>query len=488
MDCCGITKMKRFAIIGSGPAGMYAAEALLRQQSLLQNQLVVHLFDRDPMPFGLVRTGVAPDHPEAKAVCELFRASMEKHRHCVKFFGNCDIGRTIPTSFFLARGRYDALLLAFGASKDRIVGMRGEDNVLPARRFVEWYNARPHRRQELDQETEMWRARLTGARTVGIIGNGNVALDCARILVKGAEALSHTDMSRQALSVLRNTVMERIVIVGRRGPVQAAFTTKELRELFAMENTSCLCDPDDLLAADTPASKDERRLDRAKARQWSLWEQVARNFHAPRREKTVAFAFLRTPLEYIQESRTLHTQRNILVGAAGQQRAEASPGAEFDDILCDVVLRSIGQEAEQLQFPGVSLPFDAQRSVMPNIRGRVDAQRSDGHAPPFYVAGWLKRGPTGIIGTNKYDAEETVETMLAETGGANLPSCGQDRVSEDEIERMLRDTLAPQGIQLMRWENVQRVLGEEARLGYKLEEEECLYQTAFPSCGSQEVK
>lgn len=362
----------RVAIVGAGPAGLFAAAALVADPAIR-----VDIFDRLPTPFGLLRYGVAPDHASIKAVATTLARVFESDR--VRFLGLVEFGRDVTAAELVAA--YDAVIYAVGAADDRRLGIPGED--LPgsrsARQFVAWYSGHP------DAEPQS----LTGVRDAVVVGVGNVAVDVARILLKEPASLSATDMPDQVLAELRSAEVERVWLVGRRGPQHATFTTPELRELLETPGIGVTIDGCD------PGAIDESELERhARANLAAIARAVAESPATP--DRWLHLLFWHRPVE--------------LTGAGRVQSVRFEPtaaGGEPVTVRADLVLRSIGYLGVPL--PGV--PFEGGR--IHNHEGRV--LELDGSARPGeYAVGWVKRGPVGLIGSNKKDAAETVAHLLAD--------------------------------------------------------------------------
>jgi len=398
----------RVAVVGSGPAGFYAAGALLAADVPVE----VDMIERLPTPWGLVRLGVAPDHPKIKSVSRAFEKVALKPGF--RFFGNVELGRDIQQSELL--DLYDAVVYAVGAQSDRRMGIPGED--LPgswaATEFVAWYNGHPDF-QHLEFD-------LSAERAV-VIGNGNVAVDVARMLALTPEELEPTDTTDAAIEAFVNAGIREIVMVGRRGPAQAAFTTPELQELGELAGADVIVDPSDLEGAEPHDTNSERNL--AVLRDYAAREPDGK-------PKRLVLRFLLSPVAITGEGRVeaIELARNRLeADAAGALRAVATD--ERETLSTGIVFRSVGYRGVAL--PGV--PFDEDTGTIPNDRGRV--------APGVYVAGWIKRGPSGVIGTNKKDATETVELLLDDL--RNAPRKGR---SAAEVEAVLLD----RGVQLVVYE------------------------------------
>ena len=386
-------------MVGSGPAGFYAADALLKSDD---PPVEVDVIDRLPTPHGLVRLGVAPDHENIKAVSRAFEKTAA--RPGFRFFGNVEVGRDVSHEELLRL--YDAVLYSVGAQTDRRLGIPGEDlpGSWPATAFVAWYNGHPDF-QELEFD-------LSHPRAV-VIGNGNVAIDCVRMLALTAEELHSTDTTDDAIDAIVGAGLEEIVMLGRRGPVQAAFTPPELKELGELDGADVVVDPADLVL--DPASEAELEADRERARRniELLREYAARPLQG--RPRRIVLRFLASPVAIVGEDRVegVEVVRNELVVENG--RIVARPTGAVELIPAGIVLRSVGYKGVPL--PGV--PFDEAGFVISNDGGRVHCERT-------YAAGWIKRGPSGVIGTNKKDATETVELLLADARAGLLTSEGGD--------------------------------------------------------------
>jgi ferredoxin/flavodoxin---NADP+ reductase len=385
----------RIAVIGAGPAGLYAAERLLRQPDVA---LTIDVFTRFPTPFGLVRDGVAPDHQSIKVVARIFDKVLVDPR--VRFFGNVTYG--VDLHHRELRRLYHQLVYAVGAQADRRMGIPGEDlpNSLPAISFVGWYNGHPdYRDLPVDLSCE---------RAV-VVGNGNVAMDVTRILATPPDALAGTDIADHALEALRRSRIREVVVLGRRGPAQASFTTPEVRELGRLEGVDAVVDPRDLeLDAASQAEMEEDRT--AKANLRILRDYAARTGRsAPRR---IRLRFLASPVEVVGaggQVAALKVERNeLVVDANGALRSKGT--GQLETIGTGLVLRSIGYRTVPIE----GVPFDHATSTINNIAGQVVHPNTGEVVRGEYVVGWAKRGPTGLIGNNKPDSAATVEAMLAD--------------------------------------------------------------------------
>jgi ferredoxin--NADP+ reductase len=441
----------RVAVVGAGPAGMYAAGHLLegpagtyldgRLQRLTDRPTEVDVFDRLPTQWGLVRHGVAPDHPEKKLVQTVFEATAA--RPGFRFFGNVEIGNHVHPQE-LSRW-YDAVIYATGASGDMPLAVPGEElpGCLAARVFVAWYNGHPdYRDVDID---------LSHERAV-VVGNGNVALDVARILAMPISDLERTDIAPHALEVLRASQVREVVLLGRRGPVHGAFNYPELDELGELAGV------DIVVNGEPPSDHDVDRADQdaATRRKVATLRGYAERPIAGHR-RAIVLRFLSSPVQVLGTDKVtgLVVSRNHLErDDSGHVRAR--PSGEKETLDTGLIIRAIGYSGTPL--PG--LPFDERRAVIPNVDGRVV---NHGHpVPGAYVTGWIKRGPRGIIGTNKKCARDTVRTMLADAAAGALSTDGT--LEAAAMERILRER-RPQLIDQRGW---LRIDDHERRAGRAL--------------------
>ncbi len=388
----------RAAVVGSGPAGFYTSAALLAAERPIE----VDMIERLPTPWGLVRLGVAPDHENIKTVSRAFQRTAA--RPGFRFFGNVEVGYDVPHRSLLEV--YDAVVYTFGAQADRRLGIPGEDlpGSWPATAFVAWYNGHPEF-QDLSFD-------LSGERAV-VIGNGNVAIDCARMLALTPEELAPTDTTDVATAAIVGAGVREIVMLGRRGPVQAAFTPPELQELGELAGADVAVDPAELEL--DPASEAALEEDRERARR-NL--EILREFAArpaAGKPRTIRLRFCVSPVAILGEERVegIELVHNELV--AGSGGIVAVPTERREMMPCGLVLRSVGYRGVAL--PG--LPFDGSLGVVPNDGGRVLGEDGD-PLPGVYCAGWIKRGPSGVIGTNKKDAMETVAVLLEDAQSGRI--------------------------------------------------------------------
>lgn len=391
----------RIAIVGAGPSGFFAAAELLKRHASVS----VDMLDRLPVMGGLARFGVSPDHAARRRIIRRYKYLCAASGR-FNFIGNVEAGHDISHAQLLEN--YHAVVYACGCASDQKLGIAGED--LPgshsATDFVGWYNGHPDfRSRRFDFSTD---------RAV-VIGNGNVALDVARILLMGEARLRHTDIARHALAALATSRIREVVLLGRRGPAEASFTTPELLELAELDDIDIALDgyrvDGDLPASDGSAAGFARRLKLQIFR-----EYVDRP--AGGRPKRLVFKFLSSPQAILGNDRVegLRLVRNVLESGADGM-AKAVPTGEVSTLEAGLVLRAVGYRGRPI--PG--LPFDKQRGTLPNVDGRVviDAE-SRIPVPWTYVVGWQKRGPSGVIGTNKYCAQRTVANLLDDLAAADL--------------------------------------------------------------------
>ncbi|WP_436760787.1 FAD-dependent oxidoreductase [Streptosporangium sp. V21-05] len=410
----------RVAIVGSGPAGIYTAEALTKQATV---PLQVDVLERLPTPYGLVRYGVAPDHTSIKSIAGYLRGVLELPE--VRFLGGVELGKDVDVADLL--GCYDAVVYCTGAMVDRRMGIPGEDlpGSVAATDFVNWYCGHP------DMPADRF---VLDSPEVAVIGVGNVAVDVVRVLAKTAEELRATDVPEEVLARLAASEVKTVHMIGRRGPEHAKFTLKELRELGELANADVRVRPDECVADVTTASRQVRGNVEV-LRSWATRAVTGR----PRR---LDVRFWMRPVEIIGEERVeaLKLERTRLVDG------RVVGTGEFETLPVGMVLRSVGYQSVPL--PGV--PFSETSMTVPNEAGRVRDRE--------YVAGWLKRGPTGVIGTNKSDAAETVRTLLADLAG-------RDPVRRADLDGLL----AARGVSPITYEHWLAIEAAEAALARSLD-------------------
>lgn len=430
----------RIAIVGAGPSGFFLAEKLLSQDA---TPITVDLFERLPTPYGLVRFGVAPDHEKIKNVTRSFDKLAA--RPGFRFFGNVDIGRHLTLDEL--KDHYHLVCFTTGAQSDRRMGIPGEDlaGSHPATEFVAWYNGHPDYR---DLTFDL------SAERVAVVGVGNVAVDVARILAKSPEELAATDIADHALEALRQSRVREVYLLGRRGPVQAAFTNPEVKELGELEGADIQVLPEEV--ALDPLSEAELAAggDASTRKKIEILQDYAQR-QPSGKPKRLTLRFLVSPTEILGDARgrvqAIRLVRNRLV-AAPDGSLMAEPTGETEELPVGLVFRSVGYKG--LAIPG--LPFEPRRGTVPHDCGRVIDPATGAPVTGCYVSGWIKRGPSGVIGTNKPCAAETAESMLADaSAGTVLQPTGGD------IEPLLRD----RQLDLVTWPDWVRLNEAESAAG-----------------------
>ncbi|WP_149550369.1 FAD-dependent oxidoreductase [Streptomyces marokkonensis] len=426
--------MLRVAVIGSGPSGCYTAQSLVQQDPRAR----VDVLDRLPCPYGLVRYGVAPDHEKIKSLQNNLRAVLEHER--VRFLGGVPVG---PGGVPVARLRelYHAVVYCVGAATDRRLGIPGEDlpGSFSATEFVAWYSAHPD---------TAGGGFLRDVRSAVVIGMGNVAVDVTRMLARGVAELSRTDMPHAALTALAASRVTHLHMVGRRGPSQARFTTKELRELGTLPDTGIAVDAAE--SALDPACTDPSALPAAQRRNVEVLRGWAGGAAEPDVRRLIRLRFFLRPAELVaREGRVgaVRFERTVPDGRGG-----VTGTGRFEDIEAQLVLRSVGYRGVPLE----GLPFDAAGGTVPHLAGRV--LRGGAVAPGEYVAGWIKRGPTGVIGTNRSCAKETVTSLLQDAALLTARELPGDPLT----------ALRAEGVEPVGWKGWQAIERAEARLGASL--------------------
>lgn len=419
----------RVAVIGAGPAGVYAAEALARATP----PVWVDVVDMLPTPYGLVRYGVAPDHLKMKSVIRTLHGVLGLPN--VRFFGNVRYG----VDFHLADAHrhYDAVIFATGSPTDRRLGIDGEDRPgsIAAADVVAWYSGLPGAS-----------APPLTATDVVVIGAGNVALDVARVFAKGAGGLGHTDVPDDVLTALTGARTRDIHLLARRGPAQAKFTQIELREMGELSGVDTMVDPADLHLDE--AAQEAMAAHKATRTMVGYYEQWSRRTPLGQ-PKRVHFHFFRRPVRLLGDGESGPvTGIELAVGKPDGHGGVVDTG-EIVQLPAQLVIRSIGYRG--LRLPG--LPFDDGSVTIPNDAGRVCGRTGE------YVAGWIKRGPTGVIGTNKGDARQTVATLLADAGSEALP------VSDRGDDADLAVDLRQRGVEVVEWDGWLRIDTREIARG-----------------------
>jgi ferredoxin/flavodoxin---NADP+ reductase len=410
----------RVAIIGAGPTGFYVADHLLRNPGVA---VEVDLFDRLPTPYGLVRLGVAPDHQKIKFVTHAFDKVAASPGF--RFFGGVDFGKHVTLADLKAH--YHQIIYCTGAQTDRRMGIPGEDlaGSHPATEFVAWYNGHPDYRDcvfDLSQES------------VAVVGVGNVAVDVVRILCRTPDELATTDIADYALDALRKSRVKEVYLLGRRGPAQAAFTNPEIRELGELPDADITADPAEVELDPLSRAAVERSQDRPTLKKVEILREYARR-PVSGKSKRLVLRFLVSPVELIGDDagrvaamRLVRNELSATSTGALQPRATD----RFEEIPVGLVFRSVGYRGVPLS----GVPFNESWGVILNDKGRVLDPGTKQPLVGEYTAGWIKRGPTGVIGTNKPDAAETVECMFEDlAGGAVLEPAHPEAAAADALVR-----------------------------------------------------
>lgn len=428
----------RVAIVGSGPAGFYAAEHLLKQQTIAVS---VDMFDRLPTPFGLVRFGVAPDHQKIKKVTRVFErvASNEAFR----FFGNVEFGLHVRLPDLCRH--YHQVCFATGAQSDRRLGIPGEDLARshPATEFVAWYNGHP---DFCDARFDL------SVERVAVVGIGNVAVDVARILCRSVDELSRTDIADYALEALGESRVREVFMLGRRGPAQAAFTNAEIKELGELAGADIVVIPEEVTIDRLSQLEIDASEDPAIQRKVAILQQYA-GAACSGKQRTLTIRFLVSPVELLADTgggvAGMRLVKNELRQASdGSLRPR--PTDQFEELPVDMVFRSVGYRGVQLS----DLPFDEARGIIPNNAGRIVSPDTGEFQRGLYVAGWMKRGPTGVIGTNKPDAAETVTAMIEDAVAGILLQ--PDQTDSRQVESLVAER-QPAFISYGEWKQIDEV-------------------------------
>lgn len=424
------------AIVGSGPSGFFAAASLLKAADAAEQiNIAVDMLEMLPTPWGLVRSGVAPDHPKIKSVSQQFEKTAEDPRF--RFFGNIKVGEHVSAAE-LAK-RYDAVIYAVGAQSDRALGIPGEQlpGSIAAVDFVGWYNAHPHFAHMAPD--------LSCARAV-VVGNGNVAVDVARMLVTDPDVLARTDIADHALTILRPCGVEEVLLLGRRGPLQSAFTTLELRELGELEGVDVVVDSADLAGISDDDAAVAGKI--AKNNIKVLREYASRTPRPSNRR--IVLRFFTSPIEITGDDKVNNIvlgRNELITDAAGRMVARDTGTRE--EVPAQLVVRAVGYRGTPI--PG--LPFDEKTGTIPHTHGRIENSRNE------YVAGWIKRGPSGVIGTNKKCSQDTAETLLADLSGTPASELanrvGTPQPYADELAQWFA-TRQPRLVTTTHWQAIDR--------------------------------
>ncbi len=425
----------RVAIVGSGPSGFYAAEPLISSPVKVK----VDMFDRLPVPFGLVRYGVAPDHSKIKNVIKVYEKIALNP--AFGFFGNVEVGKDIVVEEL--KQFYDVILFTCGAQTDKKIGIPGEDLLgsHTATEFVAWYNGHPdyaNRKFDLSSEAAV------------VVGQGNVAMDVSRILCKTVDELKNTDIAQHALEALAQSKIKEVHLIGRRGPAQAAFTSPEIKEFGELADCDPWVEPQDLVLNEASQKELENPSNAAKKKNYEILKNLAA-LPERRKQKKFFIHFLKSPVSLLGNSRVekLILEKNVLSGEANNQKAKGTGVKE--ELPCGIFFRSVGYKGVAIS----GVPFDETKGTFPNKEGRL---LNNGQvALGLYAAGWIKRGPSGVIGTNKPDSEETVKKILEDA--PQLKPC----VTPDT--NALKDFLKKKGLRPVSFEDWKKIDAAEIERG-----------------------
>ncbi|XP_036394074.1 NADPH:adrenodoxin oxidoreductase, mitochondrial [Megalops cyprinoides] len=418
----------KVCVVGGGPAGFYTAQHLLKAHPAVQ----VDIYERLPIPFGLVRFGVAPDHPEVKNVINTFTQTAQ-HERC-SFHGNVNVGKDVSVQEL--QQAYHAVVLSYGAEGNRSLGVPGENlsGVYSAKDFVGWYNGLPSNKDlKADLRSE----------TAVILGQGNVALDVARILLSPLDILKKTDITQPALEALAASRVRRVLIVGRRGPLQVACTIKELREMVNLPGTK----PEMVTAEFQGIAEALKDLPRPRKRLTELMLKAAQgSCEGGGAEKRWGFRFLRSPVEILPApdvSRAAGIRLGINRLEGSGEGARAVPTGEVEDVECGLIISSIGYQSLPID-PAV--PFDPRKAIIPNRMGRVQ------EAAGLYCSGWVKRGPTGVIATTMNDSFDTARSLIQDMETGELDISTAKMGSQAVAPLLLKRGVSP--VSFSDWEKI----------------------------------
>lgn len=439
-----INKTYRVAIIGSGPAGFFAADHLFKNKEV---SFEIDMYDKLPNPHGLVRSGVAPDHQKIKSVIKVYDKIAENPNF--RFYGLIEFGKDINIDDL--KKHYHQIIFATGAQTDRRMNIPGEDlnRSFTATDFVAWYNGHP---EYSDRDFDL------NVEKVAIVGMGNVAVDVARILCRTKKELLRTDIADYALEKLTNSKVKEVYMLGRRGPAQAAFTNPEIKELNNLEDADLLTLPDEVEIDNFTKEFLENNPDRSTDKKIELLKEFSSNTSS--KSKKLEIRFLVSPVEITGDAennvKAIKLVKNELYKSKdGSIRPKATDNYEILDV--DIVFRSIGYYG--IPLPGV--PFNQNWGTIPNEQGRVIHSETNKPVPGLYATGWIKRGPTGVIGTNKTDSQETVKLMIEDIENKNIFS--PELPSASAVEKLIRSR-RPDYISYEDWlkiDNKEKEMGEK---------------------------
>ena len=424
------------AIVGSGPSGFYATEALIKSNISVK----IDMFERLPCPYGLVRSGVAPDHPKLKQAILLYDKIADSPEF--NLIANVTVGEDISVDDLKAA--YHAIIFTCGAETDRKLGVPGEDlsGSHTATEFVGWYNGHPdYRDRQFDLSHEV----------AVIIGQGNVAADVSRILAKTVDELKHTDIAQHALDALAESKIKEIYVIGRRGPAQAKFTPKELREFGELQDCDPIINAEELELNENSKKELEEKSNIGNKKIYDLFCSFADRTMTGKHRQCI-FQFLRSPVEIIGDTRInkIKLEYNELSGDPFKQSARGT-GKTYE-MDAGILFRSIGYRG----VPIAGVPFHESWGIFPNQDGRITEE--DIVVPQLYTAGWIKRGPSGSIGTNRADSVATVESLLAD-----LTSL--DSGKEKQASQMIYPILDKKGVRYINFREWKKIDAKEVEIG-----------------------
>ena len=422
----------RVAIVGAGPSGFYVADSLFRSKL----SVVIDTFDKLPTPYGLLRGGVAPDHQQMKTVGKYYEKVALTPGF--SFFGNVTIGKDVSVDEL--KQHYDVIVFTCGAQTDKKMGISGEDKQgsYTATEFVGWYNGNPDY-QDLNVDLSK--------EKIAIVGQGNVAIDVARILAKTRQELASSDITEHALSLLDKSHVKEIHLIGRRGPVQAAFTELEIKELGELEDCDVVIDPQDLILNEASQIElDDPANNKARKNMLVLQEFAKRS--VTNKAKKIVLHFFKSPLEVLGDTsvKGLRLGRNHLEGSPNQQKAVLTD--QHAELQCDLIFRSVGYRGVRIE----GVPFDDAKGIFPNQEGRM------GNA--MYCSGWIKRGPSGVLGSNKPDGAQTVQSILQDL--ESLTPC------PFRDSKAVLDILTLRNVRVVTFEDWKKIDTEELNRGQAL--------------------
>ncbi|RAP38865.1 NADP oxidoreductase [Candidatus Marinamargulisbacteria bacterium SCGC AAA071-K20] len=434
-------KALRVAIIGGGPSGFYAADSLFKSQLNIN----VDIFEKLPTPYGLLRGGIAPDHQKMKSVASYYERVAVKNEDHFNYFGNIEVGKDITIQEL--QTYYDALIFSYGSESDKSLGIQGEDlqGSHSAREFVGWYNGHPEYTElnfDLSQDSAV------------VIGLGNVAIDVVRILAKTPKELASSDIVSYAQDALKDSQVKNIHMIGRRGPAQAAFTRLEIQELGELEDCDIVVHKKDLKLTEASITESEDPKNSKAKKNLEILYNLSEKTPVGK-SKTIHIHFFKSPKVIKGEKmvESIDFDRNKLIGEPFKQKV-APTGIE-ETIDCGLVFRSIGYKGT----PIAGVPFDEKAGIIPNKKGAVI---SEDHKPitGLFTSGWIKRGPSGVLGTNKSCSQETVETLL---NTLNNLSEAPNRDSDDLLEE-----LSNKGLDVVNFLDWKRLDSEEVLRGSQI--------------------